>query len=37
MTQGRASYSMEFSHYEEVPRNIAEEIIEKSGASKVIA
>jgi elongation factor G len=37
MTQGRASYSMEFSHYEEVPRNIAEEIIEKSGASKAIA
>jgi elongation factor G len=37
MTQGRASYSMEFSHYEEVPRNIAEEIIEKSGASKVTA
>ncbi len=37
MTQGRASYSMEFSHYEEVPRNVAEEIIEKSGASKVTA
>ena len=27
MTQGRASYSMEFDHYEEVPRNIREEII----------
>jgi len=27
MTEGRASYSMEFSNYEEVPRNIAEEII----------
>jgi elongation factor G len=26
MTQGRASYTMEPSHYEEVPRNIAEEI-----------
>lgn len=26
-TQGRASYVMEFSHYAEVPRNIAEEII----------
>ncbi|KKQ41473.1 MAG: Elongation factor G [Parcubacteria group bacterium GW2011_GWE2_37_8] len=26
MSQGRASYSMEFSHYEEVPRNVAEEI-----------
>ena len=27
ISQGRASYSMQFSHYEEVPRNIAEEII----------
>ncbi len=27
MTQGRASYSMEFAHYAEVPRNVAEEII----------
>ncbi|MDP1629456.1 MAG: elongation factor G [bacterium] len=27
MTQGRASFTMEFSHYEEVPKNIAEEII----------
>ncbi|WP_293883934.1 elongation factor G [Sphingomonas sp.] len=25
-TQGRAQYSMEFSHYEEVPTNVAEEI-----------
>jgi elongation factor G len=23
LTQGRASYSMEFDHYEEVPKNIA--------------
>ncbi|MCA6575663.1 MAG: elongation factor G [Pseudanabaena sp.] len=29
-TQGRASFSMEFSHYEEVPRNVAEAIIAKS-------
>ncbi len=29
MSQGRASYSMEFDHYEEVPRNIQEEIIKK--------
>lgn len=29
MTQGRASYSMEFSHYGEVPKNVAEEIIGK--------
>ncbi|MBU4422028.1 elongation factor G [Patescibacteria group bacterium] len=28
MTQGRASYSMEFAKYSEVPRNVAEEIIE---------
>jgi len=28
MTQGRASYSMEFSHYAEVPRNVATEVIE---------
>ncbi len=27
MTQGRASYSMEFSHYQEVPRNVAEAIV----------
>ena len=26
MSQGRASYNMEFDHYEEVPKNIAEEI-----------
>mgnify|MGYP000942465278 CR=1 FL=1 len=30
-TQGRGSYSMEPSHYEEVPKNISEEIIKKSG------
>ncbi len=28
MTQGRASYSMEFSHYAEVPQNVAKEVIE---------
>jgi elongation factor G len=28
-TQGRASYSMEFDHYAEVPKNVAEEIIKK--------
>jgi elongation factor G len=27
MSQGRASYSMEFAHYAEVPRNVAEEIM----------
>ncbi len=35
MTQGRANYSMEFDHYAEVPRNIAEELIGKSGKSAV--
>ena len=29
-TQGRASYSMQFDSYAEVPRNVAEEIIAKS-------
>ncbi len=28
MTQGRGSYTMEFSHYEEVPGSIAQQIIE---------
>ena len=31
MSQGRANYSMEFLHYSEVPRNVAEQIIGKSG------
>jgi elongation factor G len=30
MTSGRANYSMEFAHYDPVPRNIAETIIAKS-------
>jgi elongation factor G len=29
MTQGRASYVMEFAHYNEVPKNVAETIIAK--------
>jgi len=33
MTSGRASYSMEPSHYEQVPRSIAEEIQKKQQAS----
>ena len=28
MTEGRATYTMEFSHYEEVPANVAQQIIE---------
>ncbi len=31
MTQGRGTSTMEFDHYEEVPRNVAEEIILKRG------
>jgi elongation factor G len=30
MTSGRANYSMEFSHYDPVPKNIADEIVAKS-------
>ena len=30
MTQGRALYTMQFSHYQEVPKTIADQIIEKS-------
>jgi elongation factor G len=36
MTQGRASYTMEFDHFEEVPGNIAEEIkLKRGGVAKV--
>jgi len=35
MTSGRASYTMEFSHYEPVPRNVQEDIV--SGKSKAAA
>ena len=29
-TQGRGTFSMDFDHYEEVPKSIAEEIIKKN-------
>ena len=32
-TQGRGDYTMKFDHYEEVPRNISEEIIKKNGGN----
>jgi len=32
-TQGRATYTMEFSHYEEVPNNIAESLVTRAGVS----
>jgi elongation factor G len=37
MTSGRASYSMEFAHYAEVPRQIADEIKAKSSGKPVRA
>ena len=33
-TQGRGNFTMVFDHYEEVPRNIAEEIIKKNGGNQ---
>jgi elongation factor G len=35
MTQGRASFSMEFSHYEEVPRPVQEKIIAEAQKGKL--
>ena len=35
MTQGRASYVMEFGHYNKVPRNVAEDIIAKRAGTKI--
>lgn len=34
MTQGRAIYTMQFEHYDEVPKSIAEEIAEKTLGKK---
>ncbi len=34
MTQGRAIYSMQFGHYAEVPKSVAEEIAEKTAGKK---
>ncbi len=34
LTQGRGNYSMEFSHYQEVPANIAEKIIGEKTSEK---
>lgn len=36
MTQGRAIYSMQFSHYAEVPKSVAEEITEKAQVKKSV-
>ncbi len=37
MTQGRAIFTMQFSHYDEVPRSIAEQIIEKVRGKESVA
>jgi elongation factor G len=37
MTQGRGSFTMEFSHYEEVPAMLADKIVEKARADKEAA
>jgi len=34
MTQGRGTYTMQFSHYDEAPKNVAEEIVAKVKGSK---
>ena len=34
-TQGRATYTMQFERYEEVPANIAEQIVESTTAEPV--
>ena len=36
MTQGRASFQMEFSHYEEVPRPLQEKIIAEAKKAKAM-
>ena len=33
MTQGRATYTMHFAHYDRVPQNIAEEVLAHSGVA----
>ncbi len=34
LSSGRATSTMEFSHYDEVPQNVAKEVIEKCGGKK---
>jgi elongation factor G len=34
-TQGRATYTMEFSHYEKAPRTVEEEIVAKAAGKKL--
>jgi elongation factor G len=37
MTQGRATYTMQFDSYEEVPPNIAEQVVEGRAGEPVPA
>jgi elongation factor G len=37
MTSGRASYTMEFSHYEPVPYGVAEEVIAEVAKTRAAA
>jgi elongation factor G len=37
MTQGRATYTMQFDSYEEVPPNIAEKVVEGRTGEPVLA
>jgi elongation factor G len=37
LTQGRGTYSRKFSHYEEVPREVAGKVIEEAKAAKKAA
>lgn len=37
MTQGRAIYSMQFSHYDEAPRSVSDQIVEKFKGKAVTA
>ena len=36
MTQGRAIYTMQFSHYQEAPKSVTDKILEKSGKTKTM-
>ena len=37
MTQGRAIYSMQFAHYDEAPKSVSEQIIEKVKGKEAVA
>jgi elongation factor G len=37
MSQGRAIYTMELSHYDEVPKSVSEEIIEKMKGKEAVS